>query len=111
MLGARDGAPTGDFPTKLKTKLPRVTELDDGRYAFDVEPRIRILFWREGDRCRVKVEIGQPSEHAGKDGRWQTGMRKAIGYQARAPIRAAGREAAKSSLNWRGGMRRKRSRG
>jgi hypothetical protein len=42
---------------RLKAKPPRrVVELDDDRHAIDVEDGWRIIWWREGDHCHVKVE-------------------------------------------------------
>jgi hypothetical protein len=34
---------------RLKSKLPRVSQLDDGGYAIDVEPGICITFQRDGE--------------------------------------------------------------
>ena len=42
----------------MSEQLPRITKLDDGRLAIDVERGIRILFHRgENDQCSVEIEL------------------------------------------------------
>lgn len=53
---------------RSNAKLPRVVALGDGRYAFDVEPGVRIVFWHDGDRCHVRIDLARSSEQARKDG-------------------------------------------
>lgn len=43
-----------------------VIELDDGRHAIDVEHGWRIVFWRDGDQCHVKIVVA--SEQAARSG-------------------------------------------
>jgi hypothetical protein len=43
---------------KLKNTFPRITELDDGRIAIDVEPGTCILWKRDSDHhCSVEVVL------------------------------------------------------
>jgi hypothetical protein len=43
---------------RLKSKLPKVSRLDDGRLAIDVERGTRILYWRGQDnQCFVEIEL------------------------------------------------------
>jgi hypothetical protein len=42
----------------MSKQLPRVSKLDDGRLAIDVERGTRILYWRgEDDQCFVEIEL------------------------------------------------------
>lgn len=43
----------------MKAKLPRVVQLDDGRYAIDIEPGVTILFSRDGDLCKVEIALSR----------------------------------------------------
>ena len=43
---------------KLKNTFPRITELDDGRIAIDVQPGTCILWKRDSDdHCSVEVVL------------------------------------------------------
>jgi hypothetical protein len=43
----------------VQARLPRVTELDDGRYVIDIEPGVSILFSRDGDLCKVEIALSR----------------------------------------------------
>jgi hypothetical protein len=45
----------------VKAKLPRVVQLDDGRYAIDIEPGVSILFSRDGDLRKVEIALSRGS--------------------------------------------------
>jgi hypothetical protein len=72
----------------VKTKLPRVTELDDGRYAIDIEPGVCILFSRDGDLCKVEIALSRDSSEQQQERAAQSWLNS---NPARAAIRLAAR--------------------